>query len=512
MKHHSQTALETPDKPAIIMGRGEVVSYADFHRRTNQIGHYFKSLGLEEGEHVAILMENNPTYLMFLIAAIDCGLLVTPISVFLKPEEIEYIVDNCDAKLLLASAKYTEAAAEVSAKATKVKKFLMMGGSAPGYEDFNAAISAMPDTPIDYGNAGTFMYYSSGTTGRPKGIKYNNPPHHVLEMDETLGSLQVVLQLTPDSIYLSPAPLYHSAPSAGCYGALSSGSTAVVMEKFDPEMALRLIDAHKVTTSQWVPTMFVRLLKLPEETRRAYDCSTLKCAVHAAAPCPPDVKEQMIEWWGDAIMEYWGASETGVVTFVTAPEARAHRGTVGKAVRGKVHILGEDGQDLPPGDIGVIYVEAERKFDYHGEPKKTEESFSKEGWQTVGDTGYLDSEGYLYLAGRKSHMIISGGVNIYPEEIENHLITHDKALDVCVIGVPNEDYGEEVKAIVQLVPGAAASPELEAEMIGFCREAISNVKCPRSIDFVDELPRTPTGKLRKHDIRAPYWEGVGRTI
>ena len=512
MKHHSITAQEDPDKPAIIMGQGDCVSYGDFRRQANQLCHYFRSVGLKANEHVAVFMENNPTYLVFMMAAIDCGLNVTPISVFLQPEEIEYVVNNCEAKLLLVSSQYAAFAEEIAGKTPHVEHFLMLGGAAPGYEDYERVVSQMPVEAVEYGAAGHFMFYSSGTTGRPKGIAYKGRERHVLEDDPLLAGVRMVLRLSADTVYLSPAPLYHSAPAAGCITGLLSGATIVVMEHFDPEQALALIDRYKATSTQWVPTMFVRLLKLPEAVRRRYDCSSIEAAVHAAAPCSPETKEAMIAWWGDAVVEYWGASEVGVITVITAQEALKRRGSVGRAVRGKIHILDDRQEEVPSGEVGLIFVHTEQTFEYYGEPEKTASSTSKQGWQSIGDTGYLDEDGYLYLSGRKSHMIISGGVNIYPEETENLLVGHPKIMDVAVIGVPNEEFGEEVKAIVQLVDGVDPTPEVEAELINFCRAQVSHVKCPRSVDFVSKLARTPTGKLRKHEIRAPYWQGTGRSI
>lgn len=512
MIHHSVTAGEQPDKPAIIMGRGETVSYGAFTRRVNQYRRHLEASGLQPGDHVAILMENAPDFLIFTMAAMDSGLLLTPISVFLQSDEIEYIVNNCEAKFLLASAKYAGIAEAVRPKTPNVAHYRSIGGDIPGYDRIEPALDALSDAPMPYGVAGNFMFYSSGTTGRPKGIGYHGAERNVLESDPQLAAIAMALQLNPNARYLSPAPLYHSAPGAGCITALVEGATVIIMEQFDPETALQLIQEHKATTSQWVPTMFVRLLKLPEAVRKSYDVSSLKWAVHAAAPCSPDTKEAMIKWWGDAIVEYWGASETGVITFITAPESLAQRGSVGRAVRGSVYILDDDDNPLPPNEIGTIHVKTDVSFEYHGEPEKTAESTSKQGYQAVGDTGYLNEEGYLFLTGRKSHMIISGGVNIYPEETENRLVAHPDVLDVAVIGVPHEEFGEEVKAIVQLVDPSKASPDLEAALIGYCREAISTVKCPRSIDFVTDLPRTPTGKLRKHEIRAPYWADADRTI
>jgi long-chain acyl-CoA synthetase len=308
-------------------------------------------------------------------------------------------------------------------------------------------------------------------------------------------------------VYLTPAPLYHAAPLAFSMASIGFGGTLVVMEKFDPEQALALIDRYRVTHSQWVPTMFARIVKLPRETREAYDVSSLKLAIHAAAPCPPEIKRQMIDWWGDAIVEYYSGTEAVGTCLVTAKEWLAHPGTVGKAVSGKIHICDDDGNELPVGQTGLIYFSDGMPFEYHGDPEKTKSAKHKNGWGTLGDVGYQDQEGYLYLTDRKDFMIISGGVNIYPAETESVLINHPAVTDVAVIGVPNEEFGEEVKAIVQPAGWHNAGPELAEELIKYCRDRLADVKCPRSVDFVEELPRLPTGKLQKKLIRAPYWAG-----
>jgi acyl-CoA synthetase (AMP-forming)/AMP-acid ligase II len=319
--------------------------------------------------------------------------------------------------------------------------------------------------------------------------------------------MQAAYSFEQAMVYLSPAPLYHAAPLAFSLAAIGFGGTLVVMEKFDPEQALALIERYRVTHSQWVPTMFARIAKLPPEIRAKYDVSSLKLAIHAAAPCPPDIKRQMIEWWGDAIVEFYSGTEAVGMCLVTAKEWLAHPGTVGKAVSGKIHICNDDGNEVPAGQTGLIYFSGGPAFNYHGDPEKTRAATHKNGWGTLGDVGYQDEEGYLYLTDRKDFMIISGGVNIYPAETESVLINHPAVTDVAVIGVPNEEFGEEVKAIVQPADWQSASPALAEELIKYCRDRLADVKCPRSVDFVEELPRLPTGKLQKKLIRAPYWEG-----
>jgi long-chain acyl-CoA synthetase len=319
----------------------------------------------------------------------------------------------------------------------------------------------------------------------------------------------------PDMIYLSPAPLYHAAPLRFCMAVQRVGGTAIVMEHFDAAEFLRLVDAHGVTHTQVVPTMFVRMLKLPEDERAKFDVSSLQIAIHAAAPCPVPVKEQMIEWWGPKIMEYYAGTEGNGFCAITSEEWLQHKGSVGKPLLGAVHIVGEDGEEVGgPREEGTIYFESASQFEYHNDPEKTASSRDPKGrgWSTLGDVGYLDEDGYLYLTDRKAYMIISGGVNIYPQEAENLLTTHPKVLDVAVIGVPNEDFGEEVKAVVQLIDPSQASPEVERELIAFCRDNLADIKCPRSVDFVDELPRHPTGKLYKRLLRDKYWEGKGSRI
>ena len=349
------------------------------------------------------------------------------------------------------------------------------------------------------------MLYSSGTTGRPKGVRVPLSGQPLGTPTPLLAMMGALYGMDEHTVYLSPAPLYHAAPLRFCMSVLRLGGTCIVMEKFDPRLALELIERHRVTHSQWVPTMFIRMLKLPEEERARFDLSSQRVAIHAAAPCPIPVKEQMIDWWGPILHEYYAGTEGNGFTAITSEEWLAHRGSVGRPLRGAVHIVDDEGRELPPGQEGTVYFSGGARFEYHNDPEKTRSAYDERGWSTLGDVGYLDEEGYLYLTDRKAHMIISGGVNIYPQETENVLVLHPKVADVAVIGVPNEEFGEEVKAVVQLLDPAEAGPELAEELIAWCRERLSAIKCPRSVDFVEELPRHPTGKLYKRLLKDRYW-------
>jgi len=388
-----------------------------------------------------------------------------------------------------------------------VRRRLMLSGTVSGYEPYETALAACPPRPLAIELEGSDLLYSSGTTGRPKGVK---PPLS----GKPVGALPPLLRLLthlygtgPDAVYLSPAPLYHAAPLRFNLSVQRLGGTCIVMEHFDALEALHLIEGFRVTFSQWVPTMFVRMLKLPERERSRFDLSSHRAAVHAAAPCPIEVKEQMIAWWGPILHEYYGGTEGNGLTALDSKEWLVHRGSVGKPVLGEVHIVGEDGSELPTGEAGLVYFANGPRFEYHNDPEKTRGARNEKGWSTLGDIGYVDGEGYLYLTDRKAHMIISGGVNIYPQEAENVLITHPKVADVAVIGVPNKDFGEEVKAVVQPIDMADAGPELASELMDFCRQRLADLKCPRSVDFEAELPRHPTGKLYKRLLKDRYWKG-----
>jgi long-chain acyl-CoA synthetase len=374
--------------------------------------------------------------------------------------------------------------------------------------DYASAIASQPTTPISDEALGTSMLYSSGTTGRPKGILRplpENPPSEPIALFHFLAKLW---QCEEGMRYLSPAPLYHSAPLANVSVALRHGGTVVIMEHFDPLQYLELVERHRITHTQLVPTMFSRMFKLPEADRRRHDLSSLKIAIHAAAPCPAQVKEAMIDWWGPIIHEYYGATEAMGFTACNTAEWLAHRGTVGRVLMGDIHILDEQMQPVPRGQTGEIWFKTANPFEYYQDPERTAQTRSADGTMTtVGDMGYLDDDGFLYLTDRSTFMIISGGVNIYPQECENLLITHPKVADAAVFGVPHADLGEEVKAVVQPVAGVAHTPELAAELIAFCREHLAHLKCPRSIDFSHELPRLPTGKLYKRKLRDAYWAG-----
>jgi long-chain acyl-CoA synthetase len=504
-------AVECATRPAFIMaGTGESVSYAEYDARTNRLAHLLRAHGLKRLDHYAIFMENNNRYLESCGAGERAGLYYTCVNSFLTADELAYIVNNSESKALITSRARRDVAMKAVAQCPKLELFLIVDGTGDDgpFVDFEKAVAAYPGTPIADEALGTPMLYSSGTTGRPKGILRplpENPPSKPLPLFEFLVKLW---HYREDMIYLSPAPLYHSAPQAAVSLTIRNGGTAIIMEQFDPQAYLALIEKYKATHSQLVPTMFSRMLKLPEDVRKRYDLSSLEIAIHAAAPCPAQVKEQMIAWWGPIIHEYYGATEGLGFTACDSKEWLAHRGSVGRVLLGDLHILDENMQPCPKGTPGEIWFKTGSPFEYFNDPAKTAEARSPDGtMSTVGDVGYVDDDGFLYLTDRATFMIISGGVNIYPQECENLLITHPKVADAAVFGVPNEDLGEEVKAVVQPIAGVQPDPDLAAELMAFCAQHLSRQKCPRSIDFTTELPRLPTGKLYKKALRDKYWAG-----
>jgi len=511
--HPGIHAAAQPDRIAYRMaGSGIAVSYGELEARANACAHLFRDLGLVRGDHIAIILENHPRFFEIAWAALRAGLYYTAISTRLTPGEAAYIVNDCGAKLLITSRQMAELAGKAAAQAPNLKHRLMLDGTAPDFAAYEDAVAGRPTTMIADPSEGADMLYSSGTTGRPKGVKVPLPE----EPYGTPGKLfllnAALYAPNADSVYLSPAPLYHAAPLRFSLTMMRFGATVIVMEHFEPEQFLALIEKHRVTHTQVVPTMFVRLLKLDADTRGRYDVSSLQCAIHAAAPCPIPVKEQMIDWWGPVIHEYYAGTEGNGFCAITSAEWLAHKGSVGRAMLGVPHILDDEGQELPPYEPGTIYFSDGTVFEYHNDADKTVSSRNAKGWSTLGDIGYLDADGYLYLTDRKANMIISGGVNIYPQEAENLLITHPKVADVAVFGVPDADWGEAVKAVVQPVDMRDAGPELEAELIAFCRANLSAIKCPKTVDFEAELPRHPTGKLYKRLLKDRYWQGSTRRI
>ncbi len=503
--HPGIIAEATPDKIAYTMAdTGETVSFGELEARANQGAQLFRSLGLERGDHIAILLENHVRFFQLCWAAQRAGLYYTAISWRLQQEEVEYIVDNCEAKVFITSHERRAVVAPLVDKTPNVIARYMIDGTIDGFEAWETAIAAMPETPIADQSEGQAMLYSSGTTGYPKGVKKPLPEEAYGEGAE-INLMAALYGATEDSIYLSPAPLYHAAPLAFTMGLIRHGVQVIVMEHFEAELALQYIQDYRVTHSQWVPTMFVRMLKLPDEVRLKYDVSSLQCAIHAAAPCPIPVKEQMIEWWGPIIYEYYAGTEGNGFVQLNSEEWLAHKGSVGKPLTCEIHICDEEGNEVPVGEAGTIYMAGGGEFEYYKDDDKTAGSRHPQGWTTLGDVGYLDEDGYLYLTDRKHFMIISGGVNIYPQEAENVLITHDAVMDVAVFGVPNDEFGEEVKAVVQPKDMADATPELAIELMDYCRSKLSHIKCPRSVDFREELPRHPTGKLYKRLLKDEYW-------
>ncbi len=494
------------DQAAVIMAAsGDTLTYAELDARSQRLAQLFYDRGLRPGDHIAILLENHPRYFEVYWAAQRSGLYATPINWHLKAEETGYIIEDCGAVALVTSGSLAAVAGTLDPYLTAVTTRLMIEGTADGFESYETVVAAYPAAPLAHEEEGQIMFYSSGTTGRPKGILRALEGVPFGEGGTAfVGLVQGLFGFASDTVYLCPAPLYHAAPLGWSTAALRLGSTVVVMERFDPEQTLAAIERYRITHAQFVPTHFVRMLKLPESVRSKYDLSSLQMVVHAAAPCPAEVKQQMMDWWGPVIHEYYAGSEGNGFCYVGPQDWLAHPGTVGRSLLGPLHILDEDGVPLPIGEAGQIWFAGATPFEYHNDPAKTAGAHNAQGYSSLGDVGYVDAEGFLYLTDRVSHMIISGGVNIYPQEVENLLTMHPAIVDVAVIGVPNDDLGEEVKAVVVPVAPDTAGPALAAELIAYCRDRLSHYKCPVTVDFVDELPRLPTGKLLKRELRARY--------
>jgi long-chain acyl-CoA synthetase len=515
--HLSELAARHPDKPAVIMADGsKAVTFAELEFDSCRVSRLLAGLGVGPGDHVAVLMANRLEYFAVAWGAQRRGAYWTPVNWHLTADEAGYIVEDCGAKVLFASPETAEVAALIAARLPGLTVFVT-GTDHPGLRRYEDAIAAQPAGQPPDEVEGMYFFYSSGTTGRPKGVLKEStfPPFG------TGVGLELLMQGTfgfgADTVYLCPAPLYHAAPLGWSMGTTRLGGTVVLMERFDPAECLRAISLHHVTAAQFVPTHFVRMLKLPPDVRAGCDTSGLRTVVHAAAPCPVEVKRQMIDWLGPVLVEYYAGSEGNGMTMIGSPDWLTHPGSVGRAVVGAVHILGEDGSERPAGQDGAVYFDGP-SFEYHHDPVKTKNSRNGDGWTTLGDIGHLDDEGYLYLSDRRTDLIISGGVNIYPAEIEEALIMHPAVADVAVIGVPDAEMGQSVLAIVQLAdavarPGdgtgrpadrADSQDRLAVDLMAHCRSRLAAYKCPRSIEFAASLPRTPTGKLLRRVLREQH--------
>jgi long-chain acyl-CoA synthetase len=500
-------ARRTPDKPAMVTDTGQVVTYAELETRANRLSQLLHARGLRRGDHLTLLMENNIRFMDVVWAAYRSGLYFTTINRHSNVEEAAFIARDSGTKAIVSSFAQRELAAALQTHIPDCEIRLMVDGAHDGWDSYETRLAEYPARPLAQEWMGDAMLYSSGTSGRPKGIL-----RPLTGKSAADGFAQRQLSnrfaFSSDTVYLSPAPLYHAAPLGYVLTVQSYGGTAVMMEKFDAQAALALIEKHRVTHSQWVPTMFVRMLKLPPEARTAFDLASHRCAIHAAAPCPVDVKRQMIDWWGPILYEYYSGTEGAGVTTINSEEWLTHPGSVGRAVVGIIHICDDEGRELPIGKSGLVYFERDAPaFSYHNDDAKTRASRhpNHPNWAAMGDIGYVNAEGYLYLTDRKAFMIVSGGVNVYPQAVEDALIMHPMVADVAVFGVPDPEMGEAVKAVVEARAGVTPSAELAAELITFARERVAHYMVPRSIDFIDKMPRLPTGKLYKRLLRDRYW-------
>lgn len=496
------------DKAAAINGStGETLTYGALNARSNQFARFMHEAGLRAGDHIAVMMENNLRFFEILWGALRSGILITPVNRYSTPDEAAYVIRDCDARLVVFSHAMREVAEQLGRQLGSCRR-LMAGGSLEGWESYDAALTELSEEPLAEEWLGAIMFYSSGTTGRPKGILRSQPA--MMAADGPIAvwtKLAARYSLSKDTVFLTGAPLYHGAPLLYSANVQFHGGTVIFMEKFDALASLAVMERYRVTHSLWVPTMFVRMLKLPPAEREGFDFSSHRCAIHAAGPCSKEVKHQMIDWWGPIIEEFYGGSEGCGNTAIGSWEWLSHPGSVGRATIGVLRICDEQGELLPPHQDGLVYFERdERPFEYYKDPEKTRAAQHPlhENWTTIGDIGHVDEEGYLYLTDRLAYTIISGGVNIYPRAIEDALIQHPSVADAAVIGVPNAEMGEEVKAIVELAPGVPADSSVADELLQFVKGKVSRYMVPRSIDFIARLPRSQYGKMDKKALRDAY--------
>lgn len=500
-------AASHPDKPAVIMAdTGQALTYQQLEERSLRLANDFRSRGLVPGDHVAIAVENRFEIVEALWAALRTGTYITAVNRHLTADESSYIIHDCGAKVVLLSGEL-EAAGELAELCADVPHRIAIGSALPGFESYEDVLAASSDVKPEREPRGDDMLYSSGTTGRPKGIL--PAPRDIDISDPDVPLIQLFTQVfgfDTDTVYLSPAPLYHAAPLRFVMTTIARGGTAVIMPRFDAEGALETIQRYGITHSQWVPTMFIRMLKLPQEVRDSYDVSTMRCAIHAAAPCPAEVKQKMIEWWGPIIFEYYASTESAGLTLVNSEESLRKPGTVGRdGFMGTVHICAPDGEELPAGETGIVYfevAEGREPFEYYGDEQKTAESRHPQNprWVTTGDMGWIDEDRYLFLADRTSFLIITGGVNIYPQEIENALALHPDVRDVAVVGEPDEELGEIVVAYLEPEDHVGPDQDLGAQVREWLDGRLSRFKMPRRFHTISSLPRTPTGKLVKRKL------------
>jgi long-chain acyl-CoA synthetase len=507
-------AQKDPSKLALVCPDGAEVSRGELLASSNQLVHGLRSLGLEKGDCIAAVIPNSRAMVELYLAAFQAGWYLTPINHHLTAPEIAYIVADSEAKAFVGGERFAEACSGAMREVALPERARFAVGEIPGFRPYGELLAGQPETRPEERAAGAVMNYTSGTTGQPKGVRRPLAPLDPDTIAALFTGLLGMFGIQPEAgnVHLIGSPLYHTAVLMFGTASMHMGHPIAVMDKWTPEGFLSLIEKYRVTTSHMVPTQFHRMLQLPKEVRERYDCSSTRTMIHAAAPCPVETKLAMLDWWGDAIYEYYAATEGGG-TLVTPEEWRRYPGTVGRAwVNSEIKIYDDDGNELPPGEHGTVYMKlGQADFEYHKDKEKTRKNRIG-NYFTVGDIGYLNEEGYLFLCDRKSDMIISGGVNIYPAEIENVMLTHPKIADVAVFGIPHEDWGEEVKAVVQPVDGVEGDDALSGEILLFCKDKLAKYKTPRSIDYIEEMPRDPNGKLYKRKLRDPYWEGHEKAI
>lgn len=496
-------AKTIPEKPACILAStNKVMTYGELDALANQGAHLLRGLGLKRGDTVAVVLGNDFEIFVVAWATQRIGLYLTAVSTKTSVSDLAYVLENSQAKVLIAGESYSQLAEEAAGRVALESPYVF--SHAPGRTPFIEACEGQPVTLVSDPSAGSDMLYSSGMTGRPKGVKPQLPEGPIEAKTPLMQLGGTLYGMDGNSHYLSTSPLYHAAPLRWAMVVHRFGGTVVVMDRFDAQHSLALIQQYRITHATFVPTHFVRMLKLESEVRQQYDYSSLQAVIHAAAPCPVPVKHAMIEWWGPIIHEYYSGTETCGITALDSAQWLSKPGSVGRAVLGKVKILGPDGEEVPVGTQGDVYFADGPKFEYHNDPEKTRQAYNHKGWATLSDIGWVDEDGFLFLTDRKSFMIISGGVNIYPQEIENLLITHPQVEDAAVFGAPDDEMGERVVAVVQPRPGVVGDADFAEKLRKFVRESLGGVKCPQQFDFRSELPREPTGKLMKRLLKAEY--------